>query len=334
MQLRELGGSGINASVIGFGAWAIGGWNWGGADENEAIKAIHAAIDNGINLIDTAPIYGFGHSEEVVGKALKGGWRQKAVLATKCGLVWEGTNGDHFFDSSDGIVEEDDNPNAKYHVYRYLNPKSIRREVENSLRRLGVDVIDVMQTHWQETVTPIAETAGELLKLKKEGKIRSIGCSNATPEQMDEYRQVAPLDVDQEKYSMLDREMEKTNLPYCAEHKVAFFAYSPLAQGLLTGKVGVDREFSETDQRATDPRFSRESRQKMLNFLDGLKPIMDKHRATPGQLVSAWTVAQPGCSHALLGARNPKQVEENAVAGSIMLDKEDLDFIAKAMKGL
>lgn len=331
MLMRELGVSGINASVIGFGAWAIGGWMWGGTDDKEAVMAIQAAIDNGISLIDTAPVYGFGHSEEIVGKALKGGYRNKAVLASKCGLVWDTNKGSHFFDSSENIPDDEDNPKARYHVYRYLGPKSVRKEVEASLKRLGTDVIDVMQTHWQDDTTPIEETAAELAKLKAEGKIRAIGCSNATPEEMDRYRRVAPLDVDQEKYSMLDREMEKTNLPFCAKHKVAFFAYSPLAQGLLTGKIGPDRVFSPTDQRAADPRFTVENRKKILAFLADLEPVAERHALTLGQLAAAWTVSQTGCSHALLGARDAKQVAENAKAGSAKLAKEDLDHIARAM---
>lgn len=332
MLQRELGSSGIKASVIGFGAWAIGGWMWGGADEKEAIKAIQAALDNGINLVDTAPVYGFGHSETVVGKALKGGYRNKAVLATKCGLVWNSDKGSHFFDSSSGIVDDDDNPGAQYHVYRYLGPKSIRLEVEASLRRLDTDVIDVMQTHWQDPTTPVEETAGELDKLKKEGKIRAIGCSNATTEEMERYRGVAPLDVDQEKYSMLDREFDASNLPYCKKHNVAFFAYSPLGQGLLTGKVGPERVFGPEDQRAGDPRFSQENRKKMQTFLAEIKPAAEKHGLTLGQLAAAWTVAQPGCSHALLGARNAQQVVENAKAGAAKLDAEDLAMIAKAIE--
>jgi aryl-alcohol dehydrogenase-like predicted oxidoreductase len=329
MQLRKLGDSGIDASVIAFGAWAIGGWMWGGADEKDAIDAIHAALDNGINLIDTAPIYGFGHSEKVVGKALKGGWRDRAVIASKCGLVWEGSEGSHEFDSSEAIIDGD--PRSKYHVYRFLGAKSVRREVENSLKRLGVEVIDVMQTHWQDSTTPISETAGELLKLKKEGKIRAIGCSNATPGQMDEYRAAAPLDVDQEKYSMLDRAPEKTNLPYCARNNVAFFAYSPLAQGLLAGAIGPDRKFADSDQRARDARYGVANRKRILAFLEDIKPVADKRRLTYGQLVAAWTVAQPGCSHALLGARNARQAAENAKAGFVELDGEDLAAIAEAM---
>ncbi|MDR3211921.1 MAG: aldo/keto reductase [Planctomycetota bacterium] len=331
MQQRELGSSGIMASVIGFGAWAIGGWMWGGSDDQAAVEAIHTAIDNGINLIDTAPIYGFGHSEEVVGKALKGGWRNKAVLASKCGLVWEGNRGEHFFDSSDGIVEENDNPQAKRHVYRYLGAQSIRQEVENSLRRLGTDHIDVMQTHWQDPTTPIEKSMEELLRLKEEGKIRAIGCSNATPANMDSYRSLGPLDVDQEKYSLLDREREADNLPYCQQHRVAFFAYSPLAQGLLTGKIGPERKFSPTDQRANDPRFSLDNRQKVAAFLRELTPVREKHGITTGQLVAAWTVAQPGLSHALLGARTQEQVVENAAAGAVQLTPEDREFIKRAI---
>lgn len=327
--MRELGGSGIMASAVAFGAWAIGGWNWGGADEDESVAAIHAAIDNGMTFIDTAPVYGFGRSEEIVGKALRGGYRQKVVLASKCSLNWEGEGFFHF--ASDDAGKVDDPAKAKYRVCRNGRANWIRRGVEESLRRLGTDVIDVMQTHWQDPETPIAETMGELLRLKKEGKIRAIGCSNASTDDMNAYRASGELDVDQEKYSMLDRDRENDNLPYCAENNVAFLAYSPLAQGLLTGAVGVEREFKPGDGRRDNPRFSVENRKKILNFLESIKPIADDHRLTYGQLVTAWTLAQPGCSHVLLGARTPEQVKENAKGGEVILEQSAVEKITKSL---
>ncbi len=319
MHMRPLGGSGIMASAVGFGAWAIGGWMWGGSEEKDAIAAIHAALDNGINLIDTAPVYGMGRSEEIVGKALKGAYRHKAVLATKCALEWDGTakGGTYHFGADDFGKAEGDNP--QYRIMRNGRPEVIRKELEDSLRRLRTDVIDLYQTHWQDPGTPIEDTMAELLKLQREGKIRAIGCSNATLEDMDRYRSVGRLDVDQEKYSMLDRGHEKDNLPYCAEHGVAYLAYSPLAQGLLTGAVGPDRQFKPTDNRNKLPRFSVDNRVKVGAFLEAIRPIADDYRLSLGQLVTAWTIAQPGCSHALLGARTPKQVEENAKGGAVTL---------------
>ncbi len=334
MQTRPLGQSGIEASVIAFGAWAIGGWMWGGADEKESIAAIHAALDHGMNFIDTAPMYGMGRSEEVVGKALKGGYRNKAVVATKCTLVWDGSGEDgfFFFGSDDKGRLPDNTPNPKYKVYRNNKPRAIRKGLEESLRRLQTEVIDLFQTHWQDPTTPISETMEELLKMKKEGKIRAIGCCNAKPEEMDQYRKIGQLDSDQEKYSMLDRAMEKTNLPYVAKNKIAFLAYSPLGQGLLTGAVGPDRKFEPGDKRNADPRFSQESRAAVAKFLAEIKPVADAYSLTLGQLVAAWTVAQTGCSHALLGARNAKQVIENAKAGEVKLAADALAKVSKAVE--
>lgn len=321
MKYRPLGQSGIEASVVAFGAWAVGGWFWGGADEQDSIKAIRGALDVGITLIDTAPAYGLGHSEEIVGKAIQGR-RDEVVLASKCGLVWHTDKGTHFFDESGKPV------------HKYLGAESIRYEVEQSLRRLQTDVIDLYQTHWQDTTTPIEETMGTLLDLKQEGKIRAIGVSNATIEQMDEYRKIAPLDSDQEKYSMLDREIDSGQLPYCEGNDIAVLAYSPLAQGLLTGKVAAGRELSKGDMRAQDPRFRVENRKKVLVFLEELRPIANVHAATSAQLAIAWTLAQPGLTHALVGARNPQQAEENATAADIVLADQELAVIAQALARL
>ena len=321
MRYRLLGQSGIEASVVAFGAWAVGGWWWGGADDSESIAAIRRALDLGINFIDTAPAYGMGHSEEVVGKAIKGR-RDEVVLATKCGLVWHVDSGNHFFHQSGKSVR------------RYLGAESIRYEVEQSLRRLQADHIDLYQTHWQDSTTPIAETMGTLLELKQEGKIRAIGVSNASVEQMDEYRKAGPLDADQEKYSMLDRRMDETQLPYCERENIAVLAYSPLAQGLLTGKVTADRPLAEGDLRADGPRFSVENRTRILAFLEEIRPVAGAYGATLAQLALAWTLARPGLSHALAGARNPAQVDENAGAGDIELSAPEMAQIDDALAGL
>ncbi len=318
MQYRPLGQSGIQASVVAFGAWAIGGWPWGGTDEANAVSAIHRALDLGMNLIDTAPAYGLGLSEEIVGKAIAGR-RKDAVIATKCGLTWHTDKGAHFF-------TEYGKP-----VHRYLGPESIRQEIELSLRRLGTDYIDLYQTHWQDETTPIADTMAELMKLKDEGKIRAIGVSNVKVDHLEEYRKVGPVDSAQQLYSMIDRGIESELLPYCLRNNIAVLAYSPLAQGLLTGKVGPDREFPEGDMRRGSPRFSVENRKRIAAMLEEFRPIAEAHGITLAQLTIAWTIAQPGLTHALAGARNAEQVEENAGAGDVELTAEELGIISDAI---
>jgi len=327
MRTRPLGQSGIEASVVGLGAWAIGGWMWGGTDERQSIDAIHAGIDAGVNLIDTAPIYGFGRSESIVGKAIRDR-RDKVVLATKCSMVCDPTVGEFKFTSDSAGP----NPAGHITIHICLTPDSIRREVELSLKRLQTDYIDLYQPHWQESTTPIAETMGCLQELKQEGKIRAVGVCNATPDQMAEYAQAGPLDTDQELYSMLDRQIETEQLAYCREHNVAMLGYSPLARGLLTGKIGPDREFAEGDQRRTTIRFSPRFRKKSDALLEKLRPIAQRRKLTLAQLVIAWTVHQPGLTHALCGARNPQQAEENAAAGDVELTAEELQSIDAALQ--
>lgn len=317
MRTRPLGQSGIGATVVGLGTWAIGGWMWGGTDEADAIDAIRAGIDAGINLIDTAPAYGLGLSEEIVGKAIAGR-RDRVVLATKCGLVWHTQKGKFFF-------TEEGRP-----VHRYLGPESIRHELEESLRRLGTDVIDLYQTHWQDPTTPIEETMAALMDLKREGKIRAIGVSNATPEEIDAYRKVGPVDTDQERYSMVDRELEERLLPYCLKHDIAVLAYSPLARGLLTGRCGPDRAFTGDDQRIGDPQFCIENRERVARLLGEIKPLADARGLTLSQLVIAWTIAQPGLTHALAGARNAAQAVENA-GGDVALGDSEIAAIDAAL---
>jgi aryl-alcohol dehydrogenase-like predicted oxidoreductase len=315
MNYRPLGQSNIRASVVGLGTWAIGGWMWGGTDEAASIDAIRASIDAGVNLIDTAPAYGQGLCETIVGKAIHGR-RDRVVLATKCGLRW-----DPNFRGGE-LLHEDKQTGLKIH--KYLHPDSIRHELEQSLTRLNTDYIDLYQTHWQDPTTPIEDTMACLLDLKKEGKIRAIGVSNATPGMIDEYRRLGPVDVDQEKFSMLDRKLEPTNINYCNDHHIAFLAYSPMAMGLLTGKVAPDRQFPPDDVRSRQPRFSADNRRRVLAMLEEFKPIADAHHCTLAQLVVAWTLAQPGATHALVGARNPQQADENIVAGELHLRENEL----------
>ena len=336
METRPLGKSGIAASVVGFGAWAVGGWTWGGADENESIRAIHAFLDAGGNLIDTAPIYGFGASEEVVGKAIRDR-RDHVVLATKCAMRWEldenqKSRAAHKFSTSQANIDwTGERSQDSFDVYIYSGRDGIRQEVEESLRRLQTDVIDLYQTHWQDGDVPIEERMGALEELKQEGKIRAIGVSNATPEQIQLYQRYGQLDSDQEKYSMLDRQQEEKNLTICHDQQLAFLAYSPLAQGLLTGKVTPDRKYDDGDQRNFKERFQTENVRKVLKMLEPMKSIAAQHEVTLAQLVTAWTLAQTGCSHVLCGARNPQQARENAIAGELTLSTDVLAVMQQAV---
>ena len=336
MQMRALGGSGIAASVVGFGAWAIGGWTWGGADEQESIRAIHAFLDAGGNLIDTAPVYGFGRSEEVVGKAIADR-REKVVLATKCSMRWDLSDTQkrraaRKFSTSEEDIDWSGKPSQKsFDVFIYSGRDGIREEIERSLKRLQTDFIDLYQTHWQEDATPIDERMGALEELKREGKIRAIGVCNASVEQIDAYRKFGRLDCDQEKYSMLDRAREKTNLAKCAKDGIAFLAYSPLAQGLLTGKITPDRSYPEGDQRRSKDRFKPENVRKVLRMLEPMQPIAKKHGISMTQLTMACTLAQRGCSHVLCGARTPQQAIDNAGAGSVELSEQESSVISRAV---
>ncbi len=312
--MRPIGRSGIEASAIGLGTWAIGGWMWGGTDEERSIRAIQAAIDEGITLIDTAPAYGQGTAESIVGKALKGR-RDKVVLATKCGLVWHVQKGNHFFDY-DGVP-----------VHRYLGRDSIVYEVEQSLRRLGTDVIDHYITHWQDPTTPIDETMEALELLKSQGKIRSIGASNTTTDDVKTYASAGQLDAIQEEYSMVKRDLESETLPLCRELGVSVLSYSSLALGLLSGKIGPERTFSGDDHRRDNPRFSTANREKVAQFMMAITPIAEAYGATKAQIVIAWTLQQPGITFSLCGARDESQAIENAKAGRLRLSPADIEAI-------
>lgn len=336
MQYTTLGNTGIKTSVIGFGCWAIGGWMWGGADENEAIRAIHAAVDHGINIFDTAPIYGYGRSEEVLGKALAGRPREQILVATKCGLIWEkadwptGKGEFHFYATQDGPGT---GAATDYRIYKYLRPESIRNELEASLRRLRTDYVDLYQTHWQDDTSRISETMETLLALKKEGKIRAIGVSNVHCAHLDEYFACGEVDAMQEKYSLLDREIETDGLlDYAKKKGMSLLPYSPLCRGLLTGKMDPARKFADSDGRAGMKRFSPENIRDINEKLAKLDGLCRNYGLSVAQLVIAWTFHKYGKTHVLCGARTPEQILENVAAGDTVLAEADVQKIENVMK--
>ncbi len=319
MKYRKLGKSDLEISVVALGTWVTGGWWWGGSSKRESIGAIQKAIDSGINFIDTAPAYGFGRSEQIVGKAIKGK-RDDVLIATKCGLRWDSTVGKFHFESvdQDGITRK---------VYRNLRADSIRTECEQSLKRLDIERIDLYQCHWPDPTTPVADTMEEFTRLKEEGKIRYFGVSNFTASMMSDCLKTARLTSDQPKYSMLSRKAEKDVLPFARKNSVGVICYSPLEQGILTGAVTLDREFPETDGRRNQPWFRKHNLEKALVFLDKIRPIADAHNCTPAQLALAWIIAQDGVTSVIAGGRRSEQVEENAQAGDIELTSEELTTI-------
>ena len=316
MRSMKIGRSGIETSVVGLGAWAIGGDSqWGASDDAESIRTIHRAHDLGITLIDTAPAYGLGHSEEVVGKALAGR-RDDYVLATKCGIRW---------DISEGalLIERDG-----VRIVRNTRPERLAEEIEMSLRRLKTDYIDLYIVHWQalpEFPCPIADTMGYLTDLKQQGKIRAIGASNLTPEQFGEYADAGQLDLIQEKYSLLDRVAENKFFALCNQHDVTFQAYSPLERGTLTGKIKVDTKVDITLAKSKIKWFQPENLPKIAALAKKWAPLCKKYDCTMTQLVTAWTTGQGNGSNinALCGARKLQQIEENAAGGAFRLDTAD-----------
>jgi len=327
MQYRQLGNSDLQVPTVIFGAWAIGGWFWGPQDDEESIRTIRAAVDAGITCIDTAPMYGMGHSEEVVGKAIAG-IRDQVIVATKCGLRW---------DTPDEGVEyfTCQMPDGSSHpIRRNLHKRAILEEVEFNLKRLGVDVIDLYQCHWPDKSAPIVETMEALVTLKDQGKIRAIGVSNFTPDMLQECIDAGPLASDQPPYSLLRRDIEADVLPFCREHNIGVIVYSPLQQGLLTGKMTVDRELDDDDYRKKNKWFSTANRQRVLDALAKVQSIADGHGCTLAQLTIAWTVAQPGVTAAIVGARTPEQARENAVAGDIELTDQELQTIRTVFEEL
>ncbi len=322
MEKRTLGNSNIEVSAVGLGCWAIGGWQWGGTDDEKAVAAIRKAIDVGMVFIDTAPVYGFGHSEEIVGKAIEGR-RDEVVLATKCGLVWDHETRNLSFVDKEGRA-----------IYRDLTKENVLKEAEDSLRRLKTDRIDLYQCHRPDETTPAEETMEALNLLLEQGKIRAIGVSNFSVERMEVFRRHGPVHSDQPRYSMLDREIEPEILPYCRKNNMAVLAYSPIEQGLLTGKVTLDREFPEDDYRIDRPWFQKKNLKRALSFLERLKPIAADHHKSLAQLAINWVICQDELMVPLVGARNPRQVLENAGGADWRLTDEELRLIDQHVQEL
>jgi aryl-alcohol dehydrogenase-like predicted oxidoreductase len=282
----KIAGLPFDASRIGLGTWAIGGWLWGGTEESDAISTIHAALDNGINLIDTAPVYGFGRSEELVGKALQGGRREGAIIATKVGLDW----------SSGKIL-------------RNSTPARLRQELEDSLRRLKTDVIDIYQVHWPDASVPFEETARTLDGFRREGKIRAIGVSNFSPEQMDRFRRGAPLAAIQPPYNLFEREIEKDVLPYAERNDLVVLAYGALCRGLLSGKITAETQFKGDDLRKTDPKFRQPRLGQYLAAVERLDRFArERYAKTVLALAVRWVLDRGDKFVALWGARRPDQL--------------------------
>jgi len=330
MIRRKLGQSELEVPAIVFGAWALGGWNWGGSDDASAVRAIEAAIDAGMNAIDTAPVYGFGHSEEVVGRALAGR-RDEVVLMSKVGLRWDDPRGTFYFKT----VDQDGKPRE---IWRNSRPDAVVVEVEQSLRRLRTDRLDLVQVHRDDPSTPVDETMRALARLVEQGKLRAVGVSNFTVPLLEQARAALgkiPLASNQPKYSLVAREIERDVLPWCREKDVGLLVYSPLEQGLLTGKVQAQRSFPESDGRHKRATFTPENRARVNALLERvLRPIAQGHGATIAQVVLAWTVAQPGVSSAIAGARTVEQARENARAGGLQLAPGEPAAIRSAFEGL
>ena len=289
METRNFGNTDIQVTPVGLGTWAIGGWMWGGTDEAQSIDTIHRAIDKGIGLIDTAPVYGFGRSEEIVGRALANGRRDRIALATKVALNWN--------DDQDK-------------VWRDATASRIEREVEDSLKRLQTDRIDIYQVHWPDPKTPMDETARALEKLYKAGKIRAIGVSNFTPSQMDELQRSIPLHSLQPPYNLFERDIEQEILPYCRENGIATITYGGLCRGLLTGKMREDTQFTGDDLRKNDPKFQGDRYRQYLNAVAELDAFArERYQKNVLALALRWLVDQPGVTTALWGARRPEQLD-------------------------
>jgi aryl-alcohol dehydrogenase-like predicted oxidoreductase len=288
MEYTVISGTEMKVSRIAQGTWAIGGWMWGGTDEKESIRTIHSALDIGINLIDTAPVYGFGVSEEIVGKAIEErGHRERVFIATKVGLEWH--NGS---------------------VSRNSSQRRIRQEVQDSLRRLRTDYIDIYQVHWPDLAVPIEETARAMQALLQEGLIRAIGVSNYSAEQMNQFMSVCKLNTVQPPYNLFERQIDRDVLPYVLDKKLSAFAYGPLCRGLLTGTLRSDTNFTGDDLRQSDPKFQPP---RFAQYLDAVQRLDDLARKRYGKsvmdLAVRWVLDTPGITAALWGARHPSELE-------------------------
>jgi aryl-alcohol dehydrogenase-like predicted oxidoreductase len=317
MKTKQFGNSDMHITPIGFGAWAIGGsgWEfaWGGQDDGESIAAIREALDNGINWIDTAAVYGLGHSEQVVARALEGMGNRPYVF-TKCGMVWD----------------------EQRKIHYSLKAESIRRECEASLRRLKVDALDLYQIHWPMPDKEIEESWATMAKLKEEGKVRNIGVSNFDVDQMQRAQAIAPITSLQPRYSLVHREVESEILPFAEQQNIGVIAYSPMASGLLTGAMTKDRirQLPADDWRRSHPDFQEPLVSRNLRLVRLLRAIGDHHGRSPGEVAVAWVLHNPAVTGAIVGARRPGQIKGIVGAAGFQLSPTELGeidaFFAKA----
>ncbi len=327
METITLPGTDLQITRLAFGAWAIGGWFWGGTNEQDSLKAIEKAIDLGITTIDTAPVYGFGQSEEFVGKAIKGK-TDKVQVMTKFGLRWDSKSGQMHFEKTM------DNQGRELSIYRNGKKESIFKECDESLRRLGIDTIDLYQQHWADTSTPVEETMEALEILKTHGKIRAGGVCNYNTRQFAEADKFFKLTSNQVPYSMVLRDIEKELIPHCISNNKAIIAYSPLQRGILTGKITAGYKFREGDHRPGTPFYKEPNISLIKTFLDKIKPIAEGKNATLAQLVLRWTLDQPGITCVLAGARNANQAAENAAATKIKISDDEMNIINNELNNL
>ena len=309
-ELTGIPGTSIKVSPIAIGTWAIGGWMWGGTDESESIRTIQAAVDRGITMIDTAPAYGFGRSEEIVGQALaEGGRRDRVLIATKVALNWH-----------DG------------QVFRDASPARVRQEVEDSLRRLRTDRIDLYQVHWPDPTVPIEATARELDRLFRAGMIRAIGVSNFSPAQMEQFRTVAPLRAVQPPYNLFERDADADVLPYARRHDLTVLAYGALCRGLLTGRMRADTQFAGDDLRRVDPKFQSPRYAQYLAAVDALARLARERYGRSVLALAVRWVLDRGPTIALWGARHPGQLDPVADAMGWSLDEAAMQEIEAILR--
>lgn len=327
MEYRRLGESDLKLSTITFGAWAAGGWMWGSTDRHDAVEAIRASYDEGVTAIDTAPIYGQGTSEEIVGEAIKDIARDKVQLLTKFGMRWDLQS-----PKGDFAMHTKNNNGQEINVYKYAAKESVIKEVEDSLQRLGTDYIDLLQIHWPDSTTRISETMEAMELLLQQGKIRAAGVCNYSVQQLQEARESLAVVSNQVPYSMLNRAIEKELVPYAAEHTLGIIAYSPMERGLLTGKYRGETSLNEGDHR--QQYFKKFQDKDVSGFLDNIRPLAEDKGASLAQLVLRWTTLQPAITVVLAGARNKEQAVSNAKAMQFNLSASELAMIGEALGNL
>lgn len=316
MEKIRFGGTDLMVSPVVLGTWVTGGWAWGGSDDKESILAILRGLELGINFIDTAPVYGFGRSERLIGKAL-GEWgrRESVVIATKCGLEWD---------------------DKQQNIQRNASAERILKEADDCLERLGLDTIDLFQVHWPDPKVPFEETMGALLKLQEAGKVRYIGLSNFAPDQVEQCLATAKVSSLQPPFNLFEREAEKEILPFCVEKGIATLTYGGLCRGLLTGKFTGSEQFAKGDIRRVDPKFKSDRLRTYVKAVDAFKKIASTYGKSPAQFALRWALQQPGVTTVIAGARNATQIEDNVGISGWEISAEDLqkveEILAKHIK--